>query len=178
MNFENESSEKEFGNLIIILDKLKGQYSLYKEILVKQRNAIVTNNIEELTELLLKIENANENIERLEGRCAHNVDILAMSAGLESKTIRDIVKAFPQFNSKKLENAALELKKVVQEVKNISATNAELLEISKSIIKETMSTIMTQNVDPRDRAWRTYGNNGGYSRTVRREPVHLVNKQG
>jgi hypothetical protein len=178
MSFGNANSEKEFGNLILILDKLKSQYSLYREILVLQRNAIVANNLGELTEILPKIEAANEGIERLEGRCAYNVDVLARNAELESKTIRDIVKAYPQFDGKKLEETSLELKKVVQEVKNISKTNAELLEISKSIIRETMNTIMTQNVDPRDRAWRTYGNNGGYSRAVRREPVHLVNKMG
>jgi DNA helicase HerA-like ATPase len=169
---------KEFENLIIILDKLKEQYSLYKEVLVQQRNAIIANNLADLADVLPKIEAANENIERLESRCAYNVDILAINANLQAKTIRDIVKAYPQYDCKKLESTSLELKKTVQEVKNISKSNAELLEISKSIIRETMNTIMTQNVDPRDRAWRTYGNNGGYSRAVRREPVHLVNKIG
>jgi division protein CdvB (Snf7/Vps24/ESCRT-III family) len=169
---------KEFDNLIIILDKLKEQYNNYKEVLVQQRSAIIANNIAELADILPKIEAANESIERLEGRCSYNVDILAKNANLQEKTIRDIVKAYPQCDCKKLESSSLELKKAVQEVKNISQANAELLEISKSIIRETMSTIMTQNVDPRDRAWRTYGNSGGYSRTVRREPVHLVNKMG
>lgn len=172
------NSEKELDTLVIILDKVREQYTIYKDTLVKQREAIISNNITDLTELLTKIESVNDHINRLETNCVYSVDMLALNAGLQSKTIRDIVKAFPEYNGSKLENAASELKKITQEVKTISASNTELLEISRSIIKETMSTIMTQNVDPRDRAYRTYGNTGGYSRTVRREPVHLVNQRG
>ncbi len=173
MNFE-----KEFETLIVVLGKMKEQYIKFKETLVKQRTAIITNNLTELTDALNEIENINENINRLEARRAYNADILAHNAYLETKTIRDIVKAYPEFDGSKLETVSLELKKEVMAVKNMSASNSELLEISRSIIKETMKTIMTQNVDPRDRAWRTYGNSGAYSRTVRREPVHLVNRQG
>jgi hypothetical protein len=173
MNFE-----KEFEALIMVLSKMKEQYTKFKEALIKQRNAIVINNTDELTEILNDIEGISENINRLDTRRAYNADILALNACLETKTIRDIVKAYPDLDGAKLENIALELKKEAMEVKNISASNAELLEISRSIIKETMKTIMTQNVDPRDRAWRTYGNSGGYSRTVRKEPIHLVNRQG
>ena len=172
------NSEKELGNLVIILDKINEQYTVYKETLINQREAIITNNIAELTELLSKIESINEGINRLESRCAYNVDILAANVGLEAKTIKDIIKAFPDYDGTRLESIATGLKKTCVEVKNISASNAELLEISRSIIKETMNTIMTQNVDPRDRAWRTYGNTGGYSRTVRRESVHIVNQRG
>jgi hypothetical protein len=173
MNFE-----REFEALLIILGKMKQQYVTFKEILIKQRAAIIANNKTELTEILDKIEGIYEGINLLENRRLYNMDILAQSTNLEIKTIRDIVKAFPEFDGKKLENIALELKKEAQEVKNISASNTELLEISRSIVKETIKTIMTQNVDPRDRAWRTYGSCGAYSRTVRREPVHLVNKKG
>jgi hypothetical protein len=172
MNFE-----REFEALLIILGKMKQQYVFFKETLLKQRAAIIANNKAELTNILDKIESIYEGINLLENRRIYNMDILSQ-ANSEIKTIRDIVKAFPEFDGKKLENIALELKKEAQEVKNISASNAELLEISRSIIKETIKTIMTQSVDPRDRAWRTYGNAGAYSRTVRREPVHLVNKQG
>jgi len=170
--------EKEFEALVIILGKMKQQYVFFRETLIRQRAAIIANNKAELTEILDKIESIYEGINLLENRRIYNMEILAQNAGSEIKTIRDIVKAFPEFDGKKLEDVALELKEVAQEVKNISASNAELLEISRSIIKETIKTIMTQNVDPRDRAWRTYGNAGAYSRTVRREPVHLVNKQG
>jgi hypothetical protein len=173
MNFE-----REFEALLIILGKMKQQYAIFKETLLKQRAAIIANNKAELTDILDKIESIYEGINLLENRRIYNMDILSQNANSEIKTIRDIVKAFPEFDGKKLENIALELKKEAQEVKNISASNAELLEISRSIVKETIKTIMTQNVDPRDRAWRTYGNGGAYSRTVRREPVHLVNKQG
>jgi len=170
--------EKEFEALVIILSKMRQQYALFKETLIKQRAAIVANNKAELTEILDKIEGIYEGINLLENRRIYNMSILEQNANSEIKTIRDIVKAFPEFDGKKLENIALELKKEAQEVKNLSASNAELLEISRSVIKETIKTIMTQNVDPRDRAWRTYGNGGAYSRTVRREPVHLVNRQG
>jgi len=170
--------EREFENLIEILIKLKEQYGAYKQTLIKQREAIVTNDITELTALLNEIETMNEHINRLEGRCTYNVDILAINANLESKTIRDIIKAYPEFDVKKLEAIALELKKESMETRKIATSNADILEISKNIVKETMKTIMTQNVDPRDRAYRTYGNTGCYSRTVRREPVHLVNKTG
>ncbi|MCL2282260.1 MAG: flagellar protein FlgN [Fibromonadales bacterium] len=173
MNFE-----KEFETLVLVLDKMKEQYSKFKEALVKQRAAIITNNTTELTEVLTQIEVITENINRLESRRAYNADILTHNACLETKTIRDIVKAYPEFDGSKLETVALELKKIAMEVKTISASNSELLEISRSIIRETMKTIMTQNTDPRDRAWRTYGNSGAYSRTVRREPVHIVNRKG
>ncbi|MCL1967576.1 MAG: flagellar protein FlgN [Fibromonadales bacterium] len=173
MTFENE-----FEALVLILSKMKQQYALFKETLIKQRAAIIANDKIEMTNILDKIESIYEGINLLENRRLYNMGILAQNANSEIKTIRDIVKAFPEFDGKKLENIALELKNEAQEVKNISASNAELLEISRSIIKETIKTIMTQNVDPRDRAWRTYGNGGAYSRTVRREPVHLVNRQG
>lgn len=173
MNFE-----KEFDALTLVLGKMKEQYVKFKELLVKQRAAIIANNIPELSDILPQIEQLNENINRLDARRAFNADILIENAGLESKTIRDIVKAYPEYDGAKLEQVALELKKEVLNVKTISASNSELLEISRSIIKETMKTIMTQNTDPRDKAWRTYGNSGSYSRTVRREPVHLVNQRG
>jgi hypothetical protein len=172
MNFQ-----REFENLVLVLGKMKEQYIIFKETLVKQRAAIITNNTADIAEILGQIEVINENINGLESRRAYNTDILAQNAYLETKTIRDIVKAYPEFDGSKLETISLELKKEVLDVKNISASNAELLEISRSIIKETMKTIMTQNVDPRDRAWRTYGSSGAYSRTVQREPVHLVNKR-
>ncbi|MCL2260371.1 MAG: flagellar protein FlgN [Fibromonadales bacterium] len=173
MNFE-----KEFDALTLVLDKMKEQYVKFKELLIKQRAAIIANDIQELTDILPKIEQINENISRLDVRRAYNADILIENADLKEKTIREIVKAYPEYDGTKLEKAALELKKEVFDVKTMSASNSELLEISRSIIKETMKTIMTQNTDPRDKAWRTYGNSGSYSRTVRREPVHLVNKQG
>jgi len=173
-----ESPEQEFETLITVLGKMKEQYVHQKEVLVKQRAAIISNNTTELTEILSQIDNINENIARLETRRIFNTDVLAQYASSETKTIRDIVKAFPELNGRKLETVAMELKKEALEVKNISTSNTDLLEISRNIIKETMKIIMTQNVDPRDRAWRTYGNSGAYSRTVRREPAHLVNRQG
>jgi len=173
-----DSPEQEFETLITVLGKMKEQYVQQKEVLVKQRAAIISNNTTELTEILNQIDNINENIARLETRRIFNTDVLAQYASSETKTIRDIVKAFPDLNGKKLETIAMELKKEALEVKNISTSNTDLLEISRNIIKETINIIMTQNVDPRDRAWRTYGNGGAYSRTVRREPVHLVNRQG
>jgi Glu-tRNA(Gln) amidotransferase subunit E-like FAD-binding protein len=173
-----ESPEQEFETLIVILGKMKEQYVLYKEVLVKQRAAIIGNNTTELTDILNQIDSINESINRLEARRIYNTEVLAQHANMETKTIRDIVKYFPQFNGKKLETIAMELKKEALEVKNISTSNTDLLEISHNIIKETMKIIMTQNVDPRDRAWRTYGNSGTYARTVKREPVHLVNRRG
>jgi len=173
-----ESPEQEFETLIIVLGKMKEQYVRQKEVLVKQRAAIISNNTTELTEILNQIDNINENIERLETRRIFNTDVLAQYANTETKTIRDIVKAFPNLNGKKLETAALELKNEALEVKTISTSNSSLLEISHNIVKETMKIIMTQNVDPRDKAWRTYGNSGAYARTVRREPAHLVNRKG
>jgi hypothetical protein len=172
------SCEREFEALVIILSKMRQQYAAFKETLIKQRAAIIANNRAELTEILDKIESIYEGINLLESRRLYNMDVLAHNTDLEIKTIRDIVKAFPEYDGNKLENIALELKKEALEVKNISVSNAELLEISRSIVKETIKTIMTQDVDPRDRAWRTYGSGGAYSRTVRREPVHLVNKKG
>ncbi|MDR2582314.1 MAG: flagellar protein FlgN [Fibromonadaceae bacterium] len=174
----NESPEQEFETLIVILGKMKEQYVNQKEVLMKQRSAIISNNTTELTEILSQIENINENINRLETRRIFNTDVLAQYANAETKTIRDIVKAFPELSGKRLETVALELKKEALEVKNISTSNSSLLEISRNIVKETMKIIMTQNVDPRDRAWRTYGNSGAYARTVRREPAHLVNRKG
>jgi len=176
MNFD--SPEQEFETLITILGKMKEQYVRQKETLVKQRSAIISNNTTELTNILNEIDNINDNINRLETRRIYNTDVLAQYANAETKTIRDIVKAFPELNGKKLETVALELKKEALEVKTISDANSNLLEISRDIVKETMKIIMTQNTDPRDRAWRTYGNGGAYARTVRREPVHLVNRTG
>jgi len=173
-----ESPEQEFETLIIILGKMKEQYVRQKEVLVKQRAAIISNNTTELTEVLNQIDNINESIERLETRRIYNTDVLAQYANAETKTIRDIVKAFPELDGKRLESVAMELKKEALEVKTISTSNSSLLEISRNIVKETMKIIMTQNVDPRDRAWRTYGNSGAYARTVRKDPVHLVNRKG
>ncbi|MCL2207264.1 MAG: flagellar protein FlgN [Fibromonadales bacterium] len=169
---------REFEALVLVLGKMKEQYVQFKETLVKQRMAIIANNTTELAEILTQIEGISENINRLDARRSYNSDVLAHNADLKEVTIREIVKAYPEFNGEKLESVSLELKKEVMEVKKISASNAELLEISRSIIRETMKTIMTQNTDPRDRAYRTYGNSGAYSRTVRREPVHLVNRKG
>jgi len=173
-----ESPEQEFETLIIVLGKMKEQYVRQKEVLVSQRAAIISNNTTELTEILNQIDNINDNINRLETRRVFNTDVLAQYANTETKTIRDIVKAFPELNGKKLETVAMELKKEALEVKTISTSNTNLLEISRNIVKETMKIIMTQNVDPRDRAWRTYGNSGAYARTVKREPAHLVNRKG
>lgn len=170
--------KREFETLIIILDKMREQYRIYKETLVKQRTAIITNNITELGEILSQLDLINENINRLESRRIYNFEVLAANAGLETKTIRDIVKAYPEYDGKKLEEVAQELKKNAMEVKKISDSNAELLEISRNIIKETMKVIMTQNTDPRDRAYRTYSNAGAYSRTISRAPVHLINRRG
>jgi hypothetical protein len=172
------SPGQEFDTLVVILGKIKEQYTLYKETLVKQRTAIITNNITELTEVIGCIENISENIDRLETRRIYNMELLAHNTNTEIKTIRDIVKSFPELDGKKLENVSSELKKEALEVRRISESNAELLEISRDIVKETMKTIMLQNVDPRDRAWRTYGNGGGYARAVTRAPIHLVNRQG
>jgi len=172
------SSKQEFDALVVILGKMKEQYTLYKEVLVKQRHAIIANNTTELTEVISEIENITESINRLETRRIYNTEVLAHEANIKLKTIREIVKAFPEFDGEKLESISAELKKEALEVKRISDSNAELLEISRSIIKETMRTIMLQDVDPRDRAWRTYGNSGAYARTVTRAPIHLVNRQG
>jgi hypothetical protein len=170
--------EKEFEALLAILGKMRDQYAKYKELLLKQRDAIITNKLESLTEVLNEIELVNDSINRLEARRVFATDTLAMNTKEEIKTIRDIIKAFPEYDVAKLESISLELKREAESVKKYTASNVELLEISRRIVKETMKTIMTQDVDPRDRAWRTYGNGGAYSRTVRREPIHLVNKRG
>jgi Glu-tRNA(Gln) amidotransferase subunit E-like FAD-binding protein len=172
------SLENELETLAIILGKMKDQYSLCKETLVKQRAAIISNNTTELTDILTQLDGIEDNIMRLDSRRIYNIEVLARNANLETKTISNIVKAYPEFDGKKLETVASELKKIALEVKTISESNSQLIEISRSIIKETMKVIMTQNTDPRDRAWRTYGNGGAYSRTVTREPVHLVNRRG
>ncbi|MDR1811937.1 MAG: flagellar protein FlgN [Candidatus Fibromonas sp.] len=172
------SSNQEFDGLVTILGKMKEQYTLYKEILVKQRGAIISNNNTELTEVISEIESVTESINRLETRRIYNTEVLAHNANIKLKTIREIVEAYPELDGKKLENVSAELKKEALEVKRISDSNAELLEIARSIVKETMKTIMLQDVDPRDRAWRTYGNSGAYARTITRAPIHLVNRQG
>ncbi|MDR2732574.1 MAG: hypothetical protein LBB36_05075, partial [Fibromonadaceae bacterium] len=107
-----ESPEQEFETLVTILGKMKIQYDIYKETLVQQRNAIIANKTNELTEILTKIDGINENINRLEARRMYNTEVLAQHANMETKTIREIVKAFPEFNGKELENVAAELKKV------------------------------------------------------------------
>jgi len=106
-----ESPEQEFETLITILGKMKEQYVHQKEVLVKQRAAIISNNTTELTEILSQIDTINENINRLETRRIYNTDVLAQYANAETKTIRDIVKAFPELNGKRLETVAMELKK-------------------------------------------------------------------
>ncbi|GHV15090.1 hypothetical protein AGMMS49938_12470 [Fibrobacterales bacterium] len=169
--------EQHFESLTALLNKMYEQYKHYKDALLRQRAAIIENNTAELTEILTEIDDVNENINRLETRREYAAQILFANAK-NATTIRDLVIAFPQFNGQTLEKISLELKKELLEVKRLADSNGELLEISRNIVRETMNTIMSQNIDPRDRAWRTYGNGGTYSRTVRREPVHLVNKRG
>lgn len=103
--------EKEFEALVIILGKMKQQYAFFKETLIKQRAAIIANDKNEMTEILDKIEGIYESINLLENRRIYNMGILAQNAGSEIKTIRDVVKAFPEFDGKKTGRCGIGIEK-------------------------------------------------------------------
>lgn len=170
--------EKEWELLGIILGRMTDLYGRYLELLKKQRLAVVENRVKDMLPLHGELEILSESLGRLDERRVGHMNALSSYAGKEILNTKDLVLEFPQLDKAYLESRTQSLKSKVAEVQRLTRSNVELIEISRSVVRLTMNTILTQNVDPRDKAWRTYGAAGSYARTVRREPVNLVNRRG
>lgn len=170
--------EKEWELLGGILTRITELYGRYREVLLAQRRAVIESRIQDLQILHGEIEAITESLVRLEQRRLGHMQALANAADREILNIKDLVVAYPQLDGADLQARASTLKAVVAEVRKLTRTNSDMIETSRKVVKVTMHTIMTQNVDPRDNAWRTYGASGSYARTIKREPVHLVNRRG
>lgn len=170
--------EKEWEFLGIILGRMTDLYGRYLELLKKQRLAVVENRVKDMLPLHGELEILSESLGRLDERRVGHMNTLSSYAGKEILNTKDLVLEFPQLDKAYLESRTQSLKSKVAEVQRLTRSNVELIEISRSVVRLTMNTILTQNVDPRDKAWRTYGAAGSYARTVRREPVNLVNRRG
>jgi len=170
--------EKEWELLGVILGRMTDLYDRYLELLKKQRLAVVENRVKDMLPLHGELEILSESLGRLDQRRVGHMNALSSYAGKELLNTKDLVLEFPQLDKAYLESRTQSLKSKVAEVQRVTRSNVELIEISRSVVRLTMNTILTQNVDPRDKAWRTYGAAGGYARTVRREPVNLVNRRG
>lgn len=170
--------EKEWELLGVILTRITELYGRYREVLLAQRRAVIENRIQDLQIQHGEIEAITESLVRLEQRRLGHMKALAEAADREILNIKDLAVAYPQLDGVDLQAKASALKAVVAEVRKLTRTNADMIEMSRKVVKVTMHTIMSQNVDPRDKAWRTYGALGTYARTVKREPVHLVNRRG
>jgi len=170
--------EKEWELLGVILERMSGLYGKYKDILLEQRKALVENRVKDLLSLHSDMENVNDALQRLEQRRLGHMTALSESAGDELLNIKDLLRTYPQLDAQYLQSRADTLKASVAEVRKLTQCNVHLLETSQSVVRVTMQTILSQNTDPRDKAWRTYGASGSYARTVRRETVHIVNRRG
>ena len=170
--------EKEWELLGVILTRLTEQYEKYRVLLQAQRKAVVANQVQELVTLSSEMEIVNENISRLNVRRVGHMNALSSYAGKEILNIKELIVIFPQLDGEWLQQRATALKSVVADVQKITQTNVDLLELSRKVVQVTLQTILGQNTDPRDKAWRTYGAAGSYARTIRREPVNLVNRRG
>lgn len=170
--------EKEWELLGVILTRITELYERYREVLLAQRRAVIENNVQNMLTLNGEMEIINESLTRLEQRRLGHMIALSESAGCEILNIQDLVSVFPHLDGAGLQVKASALKTIVAAVRRLTHTNADMIEMSRKVVKVTMHTILSQNVDPRDKAWRTYGVSGTYARTVKREPVHLVNRRG
>lgn len=170
--------EKEWELLGIILERMTEVYGKFADVLRRQRRAVIENRVQDLLQLHTEMESLNESIARLDQRRVGHMTNISLFAGKEMVNLQDLVNHFPHIDGAPLLAKSAALKAVVAEIQRITKSNVELIDISRKVVQETMQTILNQNIDPRDKAWRTYGASGGYSRTVRREPVHLVNRRG
>jgi hypothetical protein len=166
----------EWSNLSAILERLCYYYTKCRDALIVQKQAVIQNNVQELMRIQTELESVGESIARMEARRAQVMDKLARSASREIVNLADLIAEFPTCDPKALLPHRETLRRLQVEIRRLTGTNAEILELSRSIVQNSMRTILTQDLDPRDKAWRTYGITGTYARTVRRAPVHMVNK--
>lgn len=160
------------------LEKIALLYGKYQVALKAQRKAVVENKALDLLPLQTEMDAIAENLDRLEKRRLSHMENISRYAGRELLNIQDLVKEFPHLDGEYLASRARMVKEKTQEMRRLTKANVELMEISRNVIRVTLHTVMSQNTDPRDKAWRTYGAAGQYAGAVRRAPIHMVNKRG
>lgn len=137
-------------NLKELLESFDAQGKNFTElhdILQAKKNALITNNLDELDEALKKEQTLLSNIDKEDKKRKNLVAALATenSIDLRENSMDDLfnsLKGFPKSEIEKLRKIRSNLKQKAGEVIHVNSQLSVMIDVSRGIVKETMVSLL------------------------------------
>lgn len=154
---------EEFRALARVLERLELKYQEYLECIVKQRNALTANKIEDLTICNTNLEAIAIQVQELEKRRMMYLDILSSKIGRKITHINELSGSSDSEAEHELLESAKNLKHTILQVKKENDINQELIQYSRSYLQTTVALFTKAACSEPTDKFRVYGNSGKYN---------------
>lgn len=169
--------EKEWQGLKTALEKMVVDYTHFKGLALKQRRALIENDVPTLTTILTEMETVADSVFLMDDRRRMHMELLSEAGDREMVNLRELAELWPELDFKPLEEAAAKLRVLRQEIEALVKVNAALIRSSRNLIQATVEAIVQSPGANGVKPQKVYGANGAMCRD--KTPVrNLLNKKG
>ena len=168
------SVQKEWQGLKAALEKMLLDYTRFKELALKQRKALIENDIPTLTAVQADMEIVADAVFLMDDRRRMHMEILSEAGNRELVNLRELAELWPDLDFKPLEETAAKLRAIRQDIEAVVRVNAALIRSSRNLIQTTVEAIVR---GPKKHQQKTYGSTG--TMNLEKAPArNLVNRKG
>jgi len=168
--------EQEWIGLKASLESLVAEYENFRVLCVRQRKALIENDITSLSTVLPQLEASADSILLIDDRRRMHMEILSEASTHEMLNLRELASEWPNLDFTCLEDSAAKLRAIRKEIEGVVRTNAALINSSRHIIHLTLDALVHLPEAGARTAQVIYGAQGTVQRnsTVR----NLLNRKG
>lgn len=149
-----------FDELAQVLRTLRVYYGEYLELGVRQRQAVVHNQLDAIQEINESVDRFVFRVEELERERLALMDRIQTSSGLEIQRLSDLRMHYQGAELERMLTEADGLREVLAQVKDRNQVNQKLIKSSREYVRQTLA-IVTGYVSPKpEKSFATYGRTG------------------
>lgn len=169
--------EKEWQGLKASLEKMLVDYGHFKVLALRQRKALIENNVAELTVILTEMETVAEAVFLMDDRRRMHMELLSDAGNREMVNLRELAELWPELDFKPLEETAAKLRALRSEIEGLVKVNAALIRSSRALIQHTVECIVQGPRSKNAKSQKGYGSDGAITRD-KLPARNLVNRKG
>jgi hypothetical protein len=169
-------AEKEWIGLESALERMATDYDKFRDLSLKQRKALIENNIPALSAVLLEMEDVADSIFLMDDRRRMHMEILSEGCEKEILNLEDLLDEWPSYEASSLRENAKRLRGIRAEIEALAKVNAVLIRSSREFLQATVEAIV-RGPNSKRAMQKAYGSNGMIQRE---KPVvrNMLNRRG
>jgi hypothetical protein len=166
----------EWTGLTAALERMASDYEQFRLLSLKQRKALIENDVPAITAVLLEMEDVADSIFLMDDRRRMHMEILSEGSAKEILNLEELVDLWPTFESAPLLQNAKRLRTLRAEIESLAKVNAALIRSSREFVQATIEALVRSPQSGRV-VQKAYGSNGLMQRE---KPVvrNMLNRRG